>query len=56
MITQCEKLALELGEIRIVVVNLRDDLAATKLEVKDLQERFDGCECFSTGEKMEVEP
>jgi len=56
MISTCEKLALEMGEIRIVVVNLRDDLEATKLDLRDLQERFEGCECFSTGEKMEVEP
>ena len=56
MITQCEKLALELGEIRLVVVNLRDDLEATKIDLRGLQERFEGCECFSTGEKMEVEP
>ena len=56
MITLCEKLALELGEFRIVVAYLRDDLEATKLAVRDLQERFEGCECFSTGEKVEVEP
>ena len=56
MISTCEKLALEMGEIRLVVVNLRDDLEATKLDLRDLQERFEGCECFSTGEKMEVEP
>ena len=56
MISTCEKLALELGEIRLVVVNLRDDLDATKIDLRGLQERFEGCECFSTGEKMEVEP
>jgi hypothetical protein len=56
MISTCEKLALELGEIRLVVVNLRDDLEATKLDLRGLQELFEGCECFSTGEKMEVEP
>ena len=56
MITQCEKLALELGEIRLVVVNLRDDLEATKLDLRGLQERFEGCECLKKEKKMEVEP
>ena len=55
-IAQTERLALELANLRIVVAHQADDIESIRADLQGLQVRFEGCECSSTGEKMEVEP
>jgi hypothetical protein len=55
-IAQTERLALELVNLRIVVAHQADDIESIRADLQGLQVLLQGCECFSTGEKMEVEP
>lgn len=56
MVTPQEKTALELANLRIVVAHQADDIESIRADLQSLQVLLQGCECFSTGEKMEVEP
>ena len=55
-IAQTERLALELVNLLIVVAHQADDIESIRADLQGLRVLLQGCECFSTGEKMEVEP
>ena len=48
-LTQIERLALEVGQLRTGVVEIVEEIDLLTLEMQELKDIFRGCACFGTG-------
>ena len=48
-LTQIERLALEVGQLRTEVVEIVEEIDLLTMEMQELKDIFRGCACFGTG-------